>query len=124
MLGRRLRRARPAWLYARAIRGADFFQEGWFSAGKRADCHSNYNPFDAYDDLSYYEGMKVTAIIPDGLVNEVKYYSKGKNITDSMIIALKEWLSLKHLTDLNSQVLAQPLEFEANASSIREANRQ
>ncbi len=67
--------------------------------------------------------MKVTAIIPDSLVDEVKYYSKGKNITDSMIIALNEWLNLKHLTDLNSQVRAQPLEFETSAESIREANR-
>ena len=42
---------------------------------------------------------------------------------DSMIIVLTEWLSLKHLTDLNSQVRAQPLEFETSAESIREANR-
>ena len=68
--------------------------------------------------------MKVTAIIPDGLVEEVKYYSKGKNITDSMIIALNEWLSLKHLSDLNAQVLSQPLEFDVSAAVLRDANRQ
>jgi hypothetical protein len=68
--------------------------------------------------------MKVTAIIPDGLVDEVRYYSQGKNITDSMIIALKEWLSLKHLSDLNAQVASEPLKFERSAADIREANRQ
>jgi hypothetical protein len=67
--------------------------------------------------------MKVTAIIPDRLVDEVRYYSKGKNITDSMIIALKEWLSLKHLSDLNARVASEPLEFGNTATDIREANR-
>lgn len=68
--------------------------------------------------------MKVTAIIPDRLIDEVKHYSKGKNITDSMIIALNEWLSLKHLTDLNSQIESEPLVFDMAANDIREFNRQ
>ena len=67
--------------------------------------------------------MKVTAIIPDNLVEEVKYYSKGKNITDSMIIALNEWIGLKHLHDLNNQVEEIPLQFEIDASAIRGSNR-
>ena len=67
--------------------------------------------------------MKVTAIIPDALVEEVKTYSQGKNITDSVIIALKEWLSLKHLSELNAQVASEPLEFEREAADIRETNR-
>ena len=67
--------------------------------------------------------MKVTAIIPDHLVEEVKYYSKGKNITDSMIIALNEWLGLKHLHDLNKEVEENPLQFETDASDLRGINR-
>ena len=67
--------------------------------------------------------MKVTAIIPDALIGEVKYYSHGKNITESMIIALKEWLGLKHLNDLNHQIENAPLEFSHRASKIRKNNR-
>jgi len=67
--------------------------------------------------------MKVTAIIPDNLVEEVRFYSKGKNITESMIIALNEWLGLKHLHDLNNQVEDTPLHFEIDASDIRGINR-
>lgn len=36
--------------------------------------------------------MKVTALIPDELVEEVKHLTQGKNITDSLIIALNEWV--------------------------------
>jgi hypothetical protein len=67
--------------------------------------------------------MKVTAIIPDLIIKEVRYYSKGKNITDSVTIALQEWLSLKHLSDLNSQVEKSPLQFSENAEKIRKTNR-
>jgi len=34
--------------------------------------------------------MKVTALIPDEIVDEVKNYSGGKNITDAITIALKD----------------------------------
>jgi hypothetical protein len=36
--------------------------------------------------------MKVTALIPDELVEEVKHLTQGKNITDSLTIALNEWV--------------------------------
>jgi len=36
--------------------------------------------------------VKVTALIPDELVEEVKHLTQGKNITDSLIIALNEWV--------------------------------
>jgi len=67
--------------------------------------------------------MKVTAIISDSLIEEVKYYSNGKNITESMTIALKEWLELQHLNDLNKQIENGPLEFSKRASEIRKNNR-
>ncbi len=78
---------------------------------------------DGYDGGSYNGIMKVTAIIPDNLVEEVRFYSKGKNITESMIIALNEWLGLKHLHDLNNQVEDTSLHFEIDASDIRGINR-
>ena len=69
--------------------------------------------------------MKVTALIPDELVNEVKHYSSGKNITDSLIIALQEWISLKKIIELNQKISNNPLEFRKNFSSeeVRELNR-
>lgn len=69
--------------------------------------------------------MKVTALIPDQLVNEVKKYSGGKNITDSLVIALGEWISLKKIKDLNSKIQDKPLEFNNNfnAKKLRSINR-
>ena len=55
--------------------------------------------------------MKVTAIIPDDLIIEVKKYTKGKNITDSLITALKAWLSSEKMKELNMNVAENPLEF-------------
>jgi hypothetical protein len=69
--------------------------------------------------------MKVTALIPDQLVTEVKKYSGGKNITDSLVIALGEWISLKKIKDLNSKIQNKPLEFNNNfnAEKNRSINR-
>ena len=47
--------------------------------------------------------MKVTAILPDDLINKVKHYSKGKNITESLIIALMDWMALQKIKELNKK---------------------
>ena len=69
--------------------------------------------------------MKVTALIPDNLVKEVKQYAGGKNITESLITALEEWLALKKIQFLNEAVMKQPLQFSKDFSSVkkREINR-
>ena len=69
--------------------------------------------------------MKVTAIIPEDLIAEVKKYSKGKNITDSLKIALSEWIDIKHISDLNASIAKKPLEFAdgITAGKIRSMNR-
>lgn len=69
--------------------------------------------------------MKVTAFIPDNLISEVKTLSSGKNITESLIIALEEWISIKKLKTLNSKVKRSPLSFRQgfSASKIRKVNR-
>ena len=69
--------------------------------------------------------MKVTVILPDSLVSEVRQYSKGKNITDSLLIALKEWLALRNVKELNMKVDKQPLEFNPSfrAERARDVNR-
>jgi hypothetical protein len=69
--------------------------------------------------------MKVTAIISDKLIEEIKKLTKGKNITESITIALEEWLAIKRIKELNQIVREQPLEFRTyfTAGDIRETNR-
>lgn len=69
--------------------------------------------------------MKVTAIISDDLIEEVKKHSKGRNLTESLTIALKEWLAAKKIKDLNNMIKEAPLEFnpDLSANIIRDINR-
>jgi len=69
--------------------------------------------------------MKVTALIPDKIVNEVKQYTGGKNLTESLILALKEWVSLKKIKDLNNEISSKSFEFSNgfSANKVRERNR-
>ncbi len=39
--------------------------------------------------------MKVTALIPDELIEDVKRLSGGKNITESLIIAIKHYVTFE-----------------------------
>ena len=41
--------------------------------------------------------MKVTALIPDELVQEVRELTQGKNITESLTIALNQWVDNQKL---------------------------
>jgi hypothetical protein len=43
--------------------------------------------------------MKVTAIIADDLVNDVKAYTKSSTITEAITIALKDWLDLYYIKE-------------------------
>ncbi len=49
--------------------------------------------------------MKVTALIPDNLIQEVKEYTKGKNITESLIKAFSEWIKLQIIEELNATII-------------------
>ena len=60
--------------------------------------------------------MKVTAIIPDDIVGDVQKYSGGMNITDSINMALKDWLYVKRIASLNEEVAQNPLCFKDNFS--------
>jgi len=68
--------------------------------------------------------MKVTALIPDDLIKNVKQLTGGKNITESLITALEEWISLKKIQSLNENIMKKPLEFSKDFSAItnREMN--
>jgi len=69
--------------------------------------------------------MKVTAILSDDLISEVRKFSRGKNITESLTIALKEWVATKRIKELNLLVREEPLQFKDNfyAEKVREINR-
>lgn len=66
--------------------------------------------------------MKVTALIPDDIVDEVKNYSGGKNITDAITIALKEWLKIQKIKNLNSKIEKNPLDFSSDYSAEKVRN--
>jgi len=61
--------------------------------------------------------MKVTANIPDEIVEKVQDISGGENITVSIITALKEWLYIKYIKSLNETVVKNPLNFRERFSS-------
>jgi hypothetical protein len=68
--------------------------------------------------------MKVTAIIPDEIVTDVQEYTKGKNVTESIIKALSDWLYIKRIQRLNSELKKEPLQFTDgfNTETLREQN--
>ena len=68
--------------------------------------------------------MKVTAIIPDELVSEAQILSNARNITDTMIIALKNYIALQKLKAMGEAINHSPLKFKHTAQEIREINRQ
>lgn len=69
--------------------------------------------------------MEITATIPDELVSEIRYYAGGKNLTESLINAIEEWLSIRKIKDLNNKIETKPFEFSQDYSSeaVRELNR-
>lgn len=69
--------------------------------------------------------MKVTAIIPDKIVEEVRKLTGARNITESLIVALEEWVALKRVRNLNERVREAPLQFKTGygAAQVRESNR-
>ena len=66
--------------------------------------------------------MKVTAIIDDDLVNTVKTYTKSSTITEAITIALKDWLDMYNIKELNQKISKKPI-FIDNGQYIREVNR-
>lgn len=69
--------------------------------------------------------MKITVILPDDLIDEVKHYSKGKNITESLSIALTDWIALQRIKELNQTIKKYPLKFrkDFSADKVRSINR-
>lgn len=68
--------------------------------------------------------MKVTAIIPDEIVNDVRKYTGGKNITESLITALNDWLYRQRISHLSNELHQNPVRFrdDFSAEGIRNKN--
>jgi len=66
--------------------------------------------------------MKVTAIIADDLVNSVKAYTQSSTVTEAITIALKDWVDIYNIKELNKKVKQNPINI-ADGQNIREINR-
>ncbi len=69
--------------------------------------------------------MKVTAILPDEIVSDVQEFTGGKNITDSLLKALNDWLYTKRIEKLNGSIEKNPVEFIEGftADKVRSLNK-
>jgi hypothetical protein len=70
--------------------------------------------------------MKITALISDELIHDVKKYSGGKNITESLTIALNDYINRQRIKKSIQKLKKNPLEFASdfNAESVRKLNRE
>ena len=66
--------------------------------------------------------MKVTAIISDDLINNVKAYTRSSTVTEAITIALKDWLDIYNIKELNNKVSRSPINIK-NGQKIRDTNR-
>jgi hypothetical protein len=66
--------------------------------------------------------MKVTAIIADDLVNDVKAYTRSSTVTEALTIALKDWIDIYNIRELNRKVAQNPVVIN-NGQNIRKINR-
>jgi VCBS repeat-containing protein len=70
--------------------------------------------------------MKVTALLPDDIIQEVKKLSGGKNITESILIALKDYIAQQRIRKSIQKVKDKPLQFRDgfSAEKVRSLNRE
>ena len=66
--------------------------------------------------------MKVTAIIADDLVNNVKACTQSETITEAITVVMKDWLDLYNIKELNKEIRKKPIIIR-NGQKIREINR-
>ena len=66
--------------------------------------------------------MKVTAIIADDVVNDVKAYTGSSTVTEAITIALKDWLDIYAIKNLNKKISQNPI-YIHNGRQIRKTNR-
>ena len=66
--------------------------------------------------------MKVTAIIADELIYNVKAFTRSSTVTEAITIALKDWVDIHNIKELNEQIKQNPIDIK-NGHNIREINR-
>ena len=67
--------------------------------------------------------MKVTALIDEALINQVKKISGGKNITESITIALKEYVKYNKMEMLYDSIQKKPLTFQEGFVPYKRSNK-
>ena len=69
--------------------------------------------------------MKVTALLPDTLIADLRHFAGGETLTEALSHALKAWVAREKIRQLNAQVGETPLEFQKGFSSesVRHLNR-
>ena len=65
-------------------------------------------------------------MLPDDIIEEVKKLSGGKNITDSILIALKDYIAHQRLSESDREGKNKPLRFKDGftAEKVRKLNRE
>jgi hypothetical protein len=66
--------------------------------------------------------MKVTAIIADDLINDVKAYTQSSTVTEAITISIKDWIDIYNIKELNKKIVQKPIIIH-NGQKIRETNR-
>jgi hypothetical protein len=66
--------------------------------------------------------MKVTAIISDDLIYEVKEQTHCSTVTEAITVALKDWIDLYKVKELNKKIAENPINITMG-KQIRETNR-
>lgn len=68
--------------------------------------------------------MKVTAIIDDNIIKDAMKYSKASNVTETLKVALNEYVRLQKLKALSRMIKEEPVQFNLSAEEIRNLNRE
>jgi len=66
--------------------------------------------------------MKVTAILADELVHNVKAYTRSATVTEAITIALKDWVDIYNIKEINKQIKQNPIDIK-NIQNTRNINR-
>jgi hypothetical protein len=66
--------------------------------------------------------MKVTAIIADDLIANVKEYTKSSTVTEAITIVLQDWINMYNVKELNKKIAQNPITIH-NGQQIRALNR-
>ena len=66
--------------------------------------------------------MKVTAIIDDDLIYNVKECTQSYTVTEAITTALKDWLDIYKIKELNKKISENPVCID-DGQQIRKTNR-